>query len=77
VLEERIEKTESAVKAAENISADEKVVLLGLLARLNSALEKVEHREDAESIARFAQASVYEPTREKKKPNVLKAGYMV
>lgn len=73
MLEERIEKTESAVKAAGNISADQKAELLVLLARLNSALGKVEHREDAESIARFAQASVYEATREKKKPNVLEA----
>jgi len=71
MLEEGIEKTESAVKAAGNISADQKAELLGLLARLNAALGKVEHREDAESIARFAQASVYEATREKKKPNVL------
>jgi hypothetical protein len=69
--EEGIEKTESAVKAAGNISADQKAELLALLARLNSALGKVEHREDAESIARFAQASVHEATREKKKPNVL------
>jgi hypothetical protein len=45
MLEERIEKTESAVKAAANISADQKAELLGLLARLKSALEKVEHRE--------------------------------
>ena len=73
MLEERIEKTESAVKAAGNISADQKAELLGLLARLNSALGKVEHREDAESIARFAQASVHEATRQKKKSNVLEA----
>jgi hypothetical protein len=44
MLKERIEKTESAVKAAGNISADQKAELLGLLARLKSALEKVEHR---------------------------------
>jgi len=45
MLEERIEKTESAFKTAGNISADQKAELLGLLARLKSALEKVEHRE--------------------------------
>jgi len=40
MLKERIEKTESAVKAAGNISADQKAELLGLLARLKSALER-------------------------------------
>ena len=73
MLEERIQKTESAVKSAGNISADQRAELLGLLARLKSALGKVEHREDAESIARFAEASVHEATRKKKKPNVLEA----
>jgi prefoldin subunit 5 len=73
MLEERIQKTESAVNTAENISADQKSELLGLLAKLKSALGKVEHREDAESIARFAEASVHEATRKKKKRNVLEA----
>lgn len=73
MLEERIERTESTVRSAGNISADQKAELLGLLARLKAALGKVEHREDAESIARFAEASVYEATRKKKKPNVLEA----
>jgi hypothetical protein len=73
MLEERIQRIESAVKMAGNISADQKAELLGLLSRLKSALGKVEHREDAESIARFAEASVYEATRKKKKPNVLEA----
>ena len=71
--EKRIQKTESAVKTAEHISANQKAELLGLLSRLKSALEKVEHHEDAESIARFAEASVHEATRKKKKPNVLEA----
>ena len=73
MLEEGIEKTESAVKAAGNISADQKAELLGLLVKLKSALAKVEHREDAESIARFASASVHEATRQKKKPGTLEA----
>jgi hypothetical protein len=73
MLEERIQKTESVVKTAENISADQKAELLSLLARLKSALGKVEYREDAESIARFAEASVHEATRKKKKANVLEA----
>lgn len=73
MLEERIQKMESAVKTAENISADQKAELLSLLAKLKAALGKVEHREDAESIARFAEASVHEATRKKKKRNVLEA----
>ena len=73
MLEERIQKLESAVKTTGNISADQKAELLGLLARLKSALGRVEHREGAESIARFAEASVHEATREEKKPNLLDA----
>jgi hypothetical protein len=74
MIEERIQRTESAVKTAENISADEKAELLGLLAKLKSALEKVSqtHHEDAQSIARFAEASTHEAMRKKKKTKLLK-----
>jgi hypothetical protein len=55
MIEECIQRTESAVKTAENISADEKAKLLGQLAKLKSALGKVSqtHHEDAQSIARL------------------------
>lgn len=75
MIEERIQRTESAVKTSGAISPNQKAELLGLLARLKSALGKVTqtHHEDAQSIARFAEASVHEATRTKKKPNLLKA----
>ena len=74
MIEERIHSTESAVKAADNISADKKAELLGLLARLKSALGEVSQtqQEDAQSIAHFAEASAREATRRKKKPKLLK-----
>jgi prefoldin subunit 5 len=75
MIEERIQRTESAIKTAENISADEKAKLLDLLAKLKSALGKVSqtHHEDAQSITRFAEASAHEATRTKKKPKLLNA----
>ena len=74
MIEEHIQKTESAVKTAENISADKKAELLGLVAKLRSALEDVSetHHEDAQSIARFAEAAAHEAIRTKKKPKLLK-----
>jgi hypothetical protein len=75
MIEEGIQRTESAVKTAENISADEKAELLGLLAKPKSALGKLSqaHHEDAQSITRFVEASTHEATRKKKKTKVLKA----
>ena len=74
MIEERFQKTESAVKGAENISADKKAELLGRISKLKSAVGKVSetHQEDAQSIARFAEASAREATRKKKKPALLK-----
>ena len=74
MIEEHIRKAESAVNAAESISADKKAELLGLVARLKSALEEVSetHHEDAQSIARFAEAAALEATRTKKNPKLLK-----
>jgi hypothetical protein len=74
MIEERFQKTESAVKDAENISADKKAELLGQLSKLKSAVGRVSetHQEDARSIARFAEASAREATRKKKKPALLK-----
>ncbi|MEY2530214.1 MAG: hypothetical protein QOI96_299 [Verrucomicrobiota bacterium] len=75
MIEERIQRTESAVKTAGNISADKRAELLGTLTKLKSALGTFSqtHHEDAQSIARFAEASAHEATREKKKPKLLTA----
>src|SRR5438045_6030183 len=69
--DEHLHRAESAVKTAGNISADQKVELLGLLSRLKSAIADVSqrHAEDARSVARLTEASAREATH--KKPNQL------
>src|SRR6266403_2223514 len=69
--DEHLHRAESAVKTAGNISADKKVKLLGLLSRLKSAICDVSqtHAEDAQSVARLAEASAREATH--KRPNQL------
>ena len=69
--DEHLHRAESAVKTAGNISADKKVKLLGLLSRLKSAIGDISqtHAEDAQSVARLAEASAREATH--KRPNQL------
>jgi prefoldin subunit 5 len=71
--DENLHKAESAVKKAGNISADKKVELLGLLSRLKSAIGDASqtHAEDAQRIARLAEASAREATLPEKRPNQL------
>jgi ABC-type transporter Mla subunit MlaD len=72
--DERIQKTKSAMEAAEHIPPAKKTELLGLLSKLKLAVSKVAqtHEEDAKSIARLIEASAHEATRKKKRPEVLK-----
>src|SRR5947207_15998072 len=72
--DERIEKTKSAVDAADYIPADKKAALSQALSKLKPALAQISqtHREDAESIARLVEASAHEATRRKKHPKLLK-----
>ena len=74
MTEERIEKTKSVVESAENIPADKKAELLGLLSKLKPAIAKVSetHHEDARSIARLVEASAHETIRAEKKPERIK-----
>jgi len=69
--DEHLHRAESVVKRAENISADKKVELLGLLSRLKSVIGDVSqtHAEDARSVARLAEVSAREATL--KRPNQL------
>jgi hypothetical protein len=73
VIEERIQKSESALKSSDNVPADKKAELLGLLSKLKPAIAKVSetHREDAQSIAHFVEASTHEAIRTKKRPELL------
>lgn len=70
MTDEHIEKTKSAIKAAENIPADRKAELLDLLSKLKPAIAKVSetHHDDAQSIARLVEASAQATIRTEKKP---------
>jgi ABC-type transporter Mla subunit MlaD len=74
MIEEHLQKTESTVQNAENIPAEKKTELLGLLAKLKAVLDKVSqtHQQNAQSIAYFAEASAREATRAKRRPPMLK-----
>jgi hypothetical protein len=75
MIEERIQNIESKVQATRNIPEDTKAELLDLLEGLKSevsALAKT-RGEDARSIARFADASAHEATREQRKPALIEA----
>jgi prefoldin subunit 5 len=74
MIEERIRKSESAVKASQNIPAQKKDELLSLLAKLRSAVAKVSqtHPEDAQSVATHIEASTDQATRGKNDPEQLK-----
>ena len=72
--DERIEKTKSAVDAADHIPADKKAELSAALSKLKPALAQISetHREHAETIARLVEASAHEATRREKRPEHLK-----
>ena len=71
--DERIERTKSAVDAADHLPADKKAALSEALSKLKPALAQISqtHHEDAESIARLVEASAHEATRRKKHPKLL------
>src|SRR5438105_4573704 len=75
MIPEHIEQIEAKVEAAKNISDETRKELLGLLSALKSEIGPLAktHDEDAESIARFADASAHEATRTEKKPELIDA----
>lgn len=72
--EERIDRTKSAVEAADHIPAGKKTELLSVLSKIKPVIAKVAqtHEEDARSIARMVEASTHEATRKNKRPELLK-----
>ena len=76
MIQEQIEKIEAKISSSEHISAETRVELQGLLASLKSQIAALDqtHSEDAASIARFAEVSAHEATREEKKPQLVEAG---
>jgi F0F1-type ATP synthase membrane subunit b/b' len=62
MIQDRIDKIEATLKEARNLPAETREELLQLLAELKSEVAPLTatHRQEAESIARFADASVHE-----------------
>lgn len=73
MVDDRIKRTESTVRTAGDIPEERKVEVLGLLGQLRSRIRGLSetHQEDADSIARFVEASAHEATRASKKPGLL------
>jgi ABC-type transporter Mla subunit MlaD len=71
--DQRIEKTKSAVDAADHIPAEKKAELSAALSKLKPALSQISqtHRDHAESITRLVEASAREATRPEKRPEHL------
>lgn len=72
--DERIEKTKSAVDAADHIPAEKKAALSEALSKLKPALAQISesHQEHVENITRLVEASAHEATRQQKRPEHLK-----
>jgi len=73
MIQNQIELIESKVQSAKGIPEETKNELIGLLSTLKSEVGSLSktHGEDADSIARFADASTHEATREDKKPELV------
>jgi F0F1-type ATP synthase membrane subunit b/b' len=70
MIQDRIDKIEATLKDAQNLSGETREELLKLLADLRAEVSRLTatHGEDADSIARFADASVHEAMRSERKP---------
>ncbi len=68
MIEDRIEVIESTLVQAQNIPGDRKAELLKLVAELRSEVRKLAetHRDEASSIASFAEVSAHEVSRSQK-----------
>ncbi len=75
MIEDRIRKIEARINGTEKLPADTKAELLALLESLRQEVAELSesHGEDADSIARFAEASAHEATRAEQKPELLEA----
>jgi hypothetical protein len=70
MIQDRIDKIEAKLRNAQNLPAETRQELLKLLADLKTEVASLTktHGEDADSIARFADASVHEAIRRTPKP---------
>jgi len=75
MIQDRIDKLEAKVRLAQNLPDETRSELLNLLGGLKVEIESLSktNEEDARSIARFADVSTHEATRENKKPQLVNA----
>lgn len=74
MIEDTIGKIEARIQAADAIKDDRKQELLQLITTLKSEVVTLAqtHNEEAQSIARFAEISTHEATRDQQNPQLLK-----
>ena len=74
MIENTIGKIEAKIKGAEAIPAERRQELLHLVGTLKSEVAELSktHREQAQSIAAFAEVSAHEATRTEQNPDLLK-----
>ncbi len=76
MIQEQIEKIEAKISASENLPQETRAELQSLLSTLKAEIADLDrtNSEDAASIARFAEVSTHEATREEKRPQLVQAG---
>ncbi|HZM05954.1 MAG TPA: DUF4404 family protein [Candidatus Saccharimonadales bacterium] len=74
MLQDTISKIEDRIRGSDAINDGHRTELLGLLGQLKEEIGRLSktHREQAESIASFAEVSVHEATRATKNPELLR-----
>jgi len=70
MIQDRLDKMEEKLKQSKDVQASDKDELLTLLTALRAEIAELSktHREQAESIAGFAEISAHEATRQEKSP---------
>jgi hypothetical protein len=74
MIQDRLDKIEERLRQSKTIKENDKVELLTLLNTLRSEIADISrtHNEHADSIARFAELSTHEATRNEKNPELFK-----
>ncbi|MGE5432137.1 MAG: DUF4404 family protein [Syntrophomonadaceae bacterium] len=75
MIEDTIEKIKEKIRANRSLSEENKIELLGLLAKLNPEITELSktHSEHAENIAGSIERSADEAIKEERNPNLLKS----
>src|SRR5215207_2450122 len=73
MIQDRIDKIEATLRKSPNLAAETRAELLQLLEELKAEIEPLakSHKDDVQSIAHFADASVHEATRSEQKPALI------